>query len=219
VVDLTPQLLDTKSWNPDILLNGGVGTPVYLIIKQAYDIGLVPAVPMLVSYDLPVRTEYWKNLGDKGNYLVFIIYYHQTMKLSGRGETFRQKYLEQFKDMKMINWSMGEFYMIGSYVQHMLLATLLGPERWYMALPLAMGTVFCLGLVIQRFLLRPMFVGAIERRDEYATIVIIALMVFFRSLAIVLGGPNQYAPRDYARPQVLWTLPISGNRFVALIAS
>src|SRR4029077_341390 len=95
----------------------------------------------------------------------------------------------------------------------------LGPERWYVALPLAMGAVFLLGLVVQRFLLRPMFVGGIERRDEYATIITIALMVFFRNLAIVLGGPNQYAPPDYARPVTLGTLPISGNRFVALIAT
>jgi branched-chain amino acid transport system substrate-binding protein len=98
VVDLTPQLLEIKSWNPDVLLNGGVGTPVYLIIKQAYDIGLFPAVPMLVSYDLPVRAEFWKNLGDKGNYLTYIVYYHPTMKLTGRGEAFRTKYMEQFKE-------------------------------------------------------------------------------------------------------------------------
>src|SRR4029450_1592244 len=26
-VDLTPQLLDIKNWNPDVLLNGGIGTP------------------------------------------------------------------------------------------------------------------------------------------------------------------------------------------------
>jgi branched-chain amino acid transport system permease protein len=121
--------------------------------------------------------------------------------------------------MKMINWGMGEFYMIGSYVQYALIASLLGPRRWWLALPLAMGAVFVLGLIIQRLLLRPMFVGVIERRDEYATIVTIALMVFFRNLAIVLGGPNQYAPGDYAAPTRLGTLPISGNRFVALIAT
>jgi len=121
--------------------------------------------------------------------------------------------------MKMINWGMGEFYMIGSYVQYALIATLLGPRLWYVALPLAMASVFVLGLVIQRFLLRPMFVGVIERRDEYATIVTIAMMVFFRNLAIVVGGPNQYAPGDYARPTTLGTLPISGNRFVALVAA
>src|SRR2546427_5778652 len=27
VVDLTPQLLEIKNWNPDIVLNGGIGTP------------------------------------------------------------------------------------------------------------------------------------------------------------------------------------------------
>jgi branched-chain amino acid transport system permease protein len=121
--------------------------------------------------------------------------------------------------MKMINWSMGEFYMIGSYVQYALIATLLGPKRWWLALPIAMAVVFVLGLAIQRWLLRPMFVGAVERRDEYATIITIAMMLFFRNLAIVLGGPNQYAPGDYARPTTLATLPISGNRFVALIAT
>jgi branched-chain amino acid transport system permease protein len=121
--------------------------------------------------------------------------------------------------MKMINWGMGEFYMIGSYVQYALIVNLVGPRRWYLALPLAMGAVFLLGLVVQRFLLRPMFVGGVERRDEYATIITIALMVFFRNLAIVLGGPNQYAPADYARPVTLGTLPISGNRFVALIGT
>ena len=76
--------------------------------------------------------------------------------------------------MKMINWGMGEFYMIGSYVQYALIVNLVGPGRWYLALPLAMGAVFVLGLVVQRFLLRPMFVGGVERRDEYATIMTIA---------------------------------------------
>ena len=72
--------------------------------------------------------------------------------------------------MKMINWSMGEFYMLGSYVQYALIATLLGPRLWWVALPIAMASVFLLGLVIQRWLLRPMFVGTIERRDEYALV-------------------------------------------------
>ena len=121
--------------------------------------------------------------------------------------------------MKMINWAMGEFFMIGSYVQYVLIVTLFGGTRWWLALPVAMASVFVLGLVIQRLLLRPMYVGVIERRDEYATIVTIALMILFRNLAIVLGGPNQYAPPDYARPVTLGTLPLSGNRFVALIGT
>ena len=121
--------------------------------------------------------------------------------------------------MKMINWAMGEFYMIGSYVQYALLATILGPARWYLALPLAMGSAFALGLLTQRLLLRPMYGRGLERRDEYATVITIALMVLLRNLAVVLGGPNQYAPKDYARPRMIGTLPISGNRFVALIGT
>ena len=42
VVDLTPQLLEIKSWKPDLVINIGVGTPAYLIIKQAYDVGPLP---------------------------------------------------------------------------------------------------------------------------------------------------------------------------------
>ena len=97
-VDLTPQLLKIKSWKPDLILNGAVGTPVYLMIKQAYDIGLSPAVPMLVSYDVPVRPEFWKTVGEKGTFVNFIIYYHPTMKLSARGEAFRKKYMAEFKE-------------------------------------------------------------------------------------------------------------------------
>ena len=122
VVDLTPQLLEIKHWNPDIVLNGGIGTPVYLIIKQAYDIGLFPAVPMLVSYDLPVRAEYWKNLGDKGNYLAYIVYYHPTMKLTARGEAFRKTYQEQFKEEPVY----GAF---NAYTQVVLLADALNASK------------------------------------------------------------------------------------------
>jgi branched-chain amino acid transport system substrate-binding protein len=115
VVDLTPQLLDVKNWKPDVILNGGVGTPVYLMIKQAYDVGLYPAVPMLVSYDAPVRPEYWKTVGEKGNFVSFVTYYHPTMKLTARGEAFRKKYTEQFKEEAVY----GAF---NGYAQVMLLA-------------------------------------------------------------------------------------------------
>jgi branched-chain amino acid transport system substrate-binding protein len=97
-VDLTPQLLKIKSWKPDLVINCAVGTPVYLMIKQAYDIGLFPATPMLMSYDLPSRPEFWKTVGDKGTFSTFIVYYHPTMKLPARGEAFRKKYQAEFKE-------------------------------------------------------------------------------------------------------------------------
>jgi branched-chain amino acid transport system substrate-binding protein len=115
VVDLTPQLLEIKSWKPDLFINVGIGTPMYLISKQAYDVGLIPATPMLISYDAPARPEYWKNLGDKGNYAVFIIYYHPTMKLTPRGEAFRTRYREQFKEEPVYGG-------LNAYAQVMLLS-------------------------------------------------------------------------------------------------
>ena len=45
-----------------------------------------------------MRPEYWKTLGEKGNFVSFIVYYHPTMKLTTRGEAFRKKYMEQFKE-------------------------------------------------------------------------------------------------------------------------
>ncbi len=122
VVDLTPQLLEIKSWKPDLFINVGIGTPTYLIIKQAYDVGLFPATPMLVSYDLPARPEFWKNLGDKGTYVTFITYYHPTMKLTARGEAFRTKYRAEFKEDPV-------YGALNGYAQITLLADRLNGAR------------------------------------------------------------------------------------------
>jgi len=121
--------------------------------------------------------------------------------------------------VRMINWAMGEFYMIGGYVQYVLLESWLGPQRWYVAVPLAAVTVALLGMAVQRVLLRPMFTGTFERLDEYATIVTIALTVLFRNLAIVVFGPYQFSPPDYAPPVQLGPLPLNGSRFVAFLGA
>jgi branched-chain amino acid transport system permease protein len=121
--------------------------------------------------------------------------------------------------VRMINWAMGEFYMIGGYVQYLLIESWLGPHRWYLAVPLAAAGVALLGMAVQRVLLRPMFTGTLERLDEYATIVTIALTVLFRNLAIVVFGPYQFSPPDYAAPVQLGPLPLNGSRFVAFLGA
>ncbi|HLJ58269.1 MAG TPA: branched-chain amino acid ABC transporter permease [bacterium] len=121
--------------------------------------------------------------------------------------------------MKMINWAMGEFYMIGGYAQYLLLADWLGPARWYLALPLAILGVGVLGMIVEWALLQPMFAGRLERLDEYATIMTISLTVLFRNLAVVVFGPYQFSPRDYAPPVQLGPLPINGSRFVAFLGA
>ncbi len=118
--------------------------------------------------------------------------------------------------MKVINWSMGEFFMIGAFAQYLLLRYVLQTKYWYAGVVLAALIVFGLGMLVQRILIKPMFVGIIEAKMEYATIVTISLAIFLRNLAVLIGGPYIYTPADYAGPTRILTLPISGNRVLAL---
>ena len=121
--------------------------------------------------------------------------------------------------MKVINWSMGEFFMIGAFIQYILLTSFLGANYWYVSVVISALIVFFLGALVQRLLIKPMFVGIIEAKMEYATIVTISMAIFLRNLAVLIGGPYIYTPPDYAGPTQILTLPISGNRLVALIGA
>src|SRR3954464_10005200 len=59
--------------------------------------------------------------------------------------------------MRMINWAMGEFYMIGSYLQYMLVAFLLGSARGGGAILVSAAGVYLLGLLTRWSLLKPIF--------------------------------------------------------------
>lgn len=123
--------------------------------------------------------------------------------------------------MKLINWSMGEFYMMGSFFQYYLIALVLGPQLWYVALPVSMIAVFLIGLVLQRSLLAPMFNYGEVFRFEYATIVTIALSVLLQNIAVVAAGPYQWAPKDYLKPIIMADLGLSinGSRLAAAIGA
>ena len=121
--------------------------------------------------------------------------------------------------MKVINWSMGEFFMIGAFIQYILLTYFFGATYWYVGVVISALIVFFLGALVQRLLIKPMFVGIIEAKMEYATIVTISMAIFLRNLAVLIGGPYIYTPPDYAGPTQILTLPISGNRLVALIGA
>ena len=121
--------------------------------------------------------------------------------------------------MKMINWSMGEFYMIGSYVQWFLISFILGSELWFLGIIGTAVLMFLIGLIVQWLLIRPMFTTGMERKDEYGTVVTIALALFLRNLATVLSGPNTRSPDVNLGRMMFGTLPISGNRFAAFVGS
>jgi branched-chain amino acid transport system substrate-binding protein len=92
ITDMTPMLLETKAWKPDLIINLGVGPPAYLMVKQAYDIGLFPQVKMLGSFAWPVRPEYWDAVGEKGKYILYTSYYKPGMLMSDSGNWMAAKY-------------------------------------------------------------------------------------------------------------------------------
>ena len=96
--DLTPQLLQVKAYKPDLLINIGVGQPMDLMIDQAATLGITPEVPMLVSYDAPVRPQFWQLHANNGNKIYFIAYYSPKQKRSTLGEWFTKAYEEKYKE-------------------------------------------------------------------------------------------------------------------------
>ena len=121
--------------------------------------------------------------------------------------------------MKMINWSMGEFYMLGSYAQWALIVFVLGNRFWYLGIVGTAVALFILGLIVQAILIRPMFSTGMERKDEYGTVVTIALALFLRNLMTVLSGPDIRTPGRNLAPLKIGSLGISGDRFAAFVGA
>jgi branched-chain amino acid transport system permease protein len=99
-----------------------------------------------------------------------------------------------FSIMRMVNWSMGSFYMLGTYAQYVFVQHLLGPGGWLLALPLSIATVYAVASLIQPVLIRPMFTNAIERKEEYGTVVTIAFGLLAQGVAAILSGPFERSP-------------------------
>lgn len=97
VTDLTPQLLQVKAFKPDAIINIAVGQMIDLMVDQAATIGLLPSTPMLISYDAPVRPQWWQLHPQDGD-VYFIAYYSPQQKLSDLGSWYAKQYQEKFKD-------------------------------------------------------------------------------------------------------------------------
>ena len=70
--------------------------------------------------------------------------------------------------VRMINWAMGEFYMLGSYIQYVAVAYVLGRDLWWLALLISTAGTFLIGYLIEPILIKPMHARPMERRDEWA---------------------------------------------------
>ena len=69
--------------------------------------------------------------------------------------------------VKMVNWAMGEFYMLGSFAQYFLVVSFLGPDLWYVAAVLSAASVFLVGWLIEPVLIKPMFTGSRAIPDDH----------------------------------------------------
>src|SRR5207302_7783036 len=118
--------------------------------------------------------------------------------------------------VRMINWAMGEFYMLGSYIQYVVVAYALGRDLWWLAVIIATAGTFLFGYLIEPILIKPMHARAMERRDDYATVVTIALLLMLRSLAVAIGGPYPYRPVTNLPIQGVGPPAMQGTRGTAL---
>ena len=121
--------------------------------------------------------------------------------------------------VKTINWAMGEFYMIGSYIQFVAVHQLLGARWWWLAAIISATATFLIGLMLEPVLIKPMYARPMQRRDDYATIVTIALLLLLRSLAVDVGGPNQYRPESDLPVVWIGPLPQEGARVAAFVCA
>jgi branched-chain amino acid transport system permease protein len=120
--------------------------------------------------------------------------------------------------MKMINWAMGEFYMIGAYIQFFLVTSILGVSYWYVAVLTSIALVFVGGMVYERVFLQPA-AKKIERKDDYFIVLTLLTSIFLRNFAIFLSGPLYRSVPDYFPSVYLLNLPLNGSRLMAFIGT
>jgi len=98
-VDLTPELLEVRAWEPDLIMNGGTGKSEHLIMDQATDIGLWPKAAMVATSDWPYRSdEYWQLHPKNGVGIYILTAYHQNMQLTKSGQWLYDNYLKQYNE-------------------------------------------------------------------------------------------------------------------------
>ena len=108
-----------------------------------------------------------------------------------------------FSIMRVVNFSHGEFYMIGGYTLYALTAgavtifsiplslpTIVG-------LPLAMIAVAIFGIAVERGLLRPVYTVRMDRPEEYAIILTFGLSLFLQYGALTTVGPYEMTPGSF----------------------
>ena len=128
-----------------------------------------------------------------------------------------------FSIMRVVNFSHGEFYMLGGYTLYALTAgaaalfslPLVVPT--IVALPLAMAVVAMFGVAVERGLLRPVYTVRMDRPEEYAIILTFGLSLFLQYGALTTVGPYEMTPGSFweGSKHILGDLWLAGDRLFA----
>ena len=125
--------------------------------------------------------------------------------------------------MRVVNFSHGEFYMLGGYAVYALtagVAALFAVPVFIptiVALPLAMAAVAIFGVAVERGLLRPVYTARMDRPEEYAIILTFGLSLFLQYGALTTVGPYEMTPGSFweGSKHILGDLYLAGDRLFA----
>jgi len=122
-----------------------------------------------------------------------------------------------FGVLRIVNFAHGELYMLGGYVYYLAVASLGLPP--IVAVLVAFLALLAIGAVLEGLLVRPIYLGKVDRPDEYAIMITFALSVLLLNLANSIFGPWPQRPAPIFRGRVEFgELIISGDRLAAAVA-
>ncbi|WP_019121173.1 branched-chain amino acid ABC transporter permease [Brevibacillus massiliensis] len=123
-----------------------------------------------------------------------------------------------FGVLKIVNFSHGEFYMLGAYISYLISQTLgLHPV---LGVLLAVLATFLLGMLIERVLLTPLYDNKVERKDEYALLITFGLSLFLINFALAVFGPFQKSAPALAKGTIdLGVITVSSGKVLAALVA
>jgi len=98
VPDFTPQLLQFKAQNPDLVVNIVTGTGGYLIVKQAAEVGLATTreTAMLAVSTSILFPEFWETAGEAGLFTITKRGFHPLLGATPAIQQFQRTFEERY---------------------------------------------------------------------------------------------------------------------------
>jgi branched-chain amino acid transport system permease protein len=119
-----------------------------------------------------------------------------------------------FSVLKIINFSHGEFYIIGGYLSYYFFVLTGLPT--FLCIVFALIILVFIGSLFERLFLGPIHQDGIERPEEYALLITFGLSYFLQNLALCVFGPFPKKPPGLSEGiYMIGFLIIGKNRVIA----